>query len=454
MDIKLVLIRVKKLRFKLIIMFLISFIVSIFSGFLMDELFKKDDNNYYVQTMHFVKQCKTIEKKIANAKDDKEVCYIINENVRYADIFILNRNGEVLIKSKNCKEISFDIDALGNNNNDIDTKEYAIKYNLIDKLDSNRYILFSGTLFRTEHSILILIVPIIIFIVLFFILTNKEIVYIKELCLGLKEIAKGDLKYRVRIMGKDEISEIGSSINDMTNKLYEYKQKEKKIERDKESFIMNISHDLRTPLTSIIGYVNLLKSKYNCNDDIKKYIDIIDLKATRLNKLINDFFEYNKLNNYEIKLNKINISLNEFMRQVVTSIIPLCSEKNLKIKLLLPEYDDININIDPDKMFRVMENLLINAIRYCNIDSEIQLSISREKNIIICITNECDDFNKDEINNIFDKFYRGDKARLSTKGGAGLGLSIAKSIVELHNGEIFAEYNEKKICLKLVLSDK
>ncbi len=419
----------------------------------MDELFKKDGNDYYVQTTHFTKQCKNIEKKITNAKDDKEIYSIINNNIRYADIFVLNKNGEVLIKSKNCMESSFDLDSLSKSNNYIDTEEYAIKYNLIDKLDNNRYILFSGTLIRTEHSILILIVPIIIFIVLFFILTNKEIVYIKELCLGLKEISKGDLKYRVRIMGKDEISEIGSSINDMSQKLYEYKQKEKKIEKDKELFIMNISHDLRTPLTSIIGYVNLLKSKYSCNDDIKKYIDIIDLKAARLNKLINDFFEYNKLNNCEIKLNKINISLNEFMRQVVTGIIPLCSEKNLKIKLLFPEYD-IDINIDPDKMFRVMENLLINAIRYCNIGSEIQLSISREENIIIYITNECDDFNEEEINNIFDKFYRGDKARISTKGGAGLGLSIAKSIVELHNGKIFAEYNGKKICLKLVLPHK
>ena len=122
----------------------------------------------------------------------------------------------------------------------------------------------------------------------------------------------------------------------------------------------------------------------------------------------------------------------------------------MKIKLLLPD-KDININLDPDKMFRVMENLLINAIRYCNIGSEIEVSLSRGENIIICITNECDDFNKAEINDIFNKFYRADKARNSTKGGIGLGLAIAKSIIELHNGKIIAEYNGKKICFKLML---
>lgn len=451
MDIKLVLINTKGLRFKLIMMFLVSLIIAIPSGFLVDELFRKNGNDYYVQTTYFIKQCKAIEKKITNAKDDKEIYSIINGNVRYADIFILGKNGEVLIKNKNCMEKNFDLDSLTKINNNIDTTEHAIKYNVIDKLDNNRYILFSGTLIKSgDHSILILIIPILIFITLFFVLTNKELCYIKELCLGLKEIAKGNLKHRVKIMGKDEISEIGNSINDMSQKLYEYKEKEKEIERDKDLFIMTISHDLRTPLTSIIGYLNLLKSEYNYNDDIRKYIDIIDLKSTRLDKLINDFFEYNKLNNCELELNKVDISLNEFMRQVVTGIIPLCSEKSLRIKLLLPD-KEININIDPDKMFRVMENLLTNAIKYCNIGSEIQVSLSRGENIIICITNECDDFNKVEINNIFNKFYRGDKARNSTKGGIGLGLAIAKSIVELHNGKILVEYNEKKICFKLML---
>lgn len=450
MDIKLISINTKGLRFKLIMMFLVSLIISMPSGFLVDELFRSNGRDYYVQTNYFVKQCKSTEKKIADAKNDNEIYSIINKNVKYADIFILSKNGEVLIKNKNSMEKSVDLASIAKNNN-IDTTEYAVKYNFIDKLDNNRYILFSGTLFKSEsHSILILIVPIIIFMILFFILTNKELGYIKKLCLSLKEISKGNLKYKVEIIGKDEISEIGKSINDMSKKLYEYKEKEKEIEIEKDLFIMNISHDLRTPLTSIIGYVNLLKNEYNYNDDIRKYIDIIDLKSTSLDKLINDFFEYNRLSNCEPELNKVNISLNEFIRQVVTGVIPLCSEKNLEIKLLLPS-KDINIDIDPDKMLRVIENLLTNAIRYCNRGSEIQVSLTEGENIIICITNECDDFNKAEINNIFNKFYRGDKARNSTKGGVGLGLAIAKSIVELHNGKILAEYNGKKICFRLIL---
>ena len=99
-----------------------------------------------------------------------------------------------------------------------------------------------------------------------------------------------------------------------------------------------------------------------------------------------------------------------------------------------------------------MENLLANAIRYSNKESEIEVTLTKEKSItIITIANECNEFNKEEIDKIFDRFYRGDKSRNTVKGGAGLGLAIAKSIVKLHNGDIVAEYNQKKICIKMMI---
>lgn len=428
-------------------MFFICLIISIIIGVVFDKTFTNRENAYKDQITNFTRQCKEIESKISNCKSEDEILEVINDNAKLADIFVLNNSGEVLIKNENSMEKTFDLDSLMGKSNNIDAAKYSIKYNFIDEIDDSRYILFSGIVNVGDSDGKVIII---VFIVLFFILTNGRLKYIKELCLGLKEISKGNLLYKVKVIGQDEIAEIGQSINEMTQKLYEYRENEKEAEKKKDLFIMNISHDLRTPLTSIIGYVNLLKDKYKDEDEIKKYIGIIDSKSARLDKLINEFFEYNRLTNCEIELNKIDISLNEFLRQVVTGIMPLCEEKNLNINLVLTE-EDINVNMDPDMMFRVMENLLTNAIRYCNRGSEIQVSLEGKENSIIRITNECDKFNNEDISRMFDIFYRGDKARNTVRGGAGIGLVIAKSIVELHNGKIVAEYNKKKVCIKVLL---
>jgi signal transduction histidine kinase len=439
------------LRVKLIIIFFTSLIFSIIIGIWINGLVRNEYNSYDNEIKNFTSQCKEIENKISKAENDKEISSIIDDNDKNVDIFIIDNNGGVLIKNKKSMEKSFDLNELMRTKASIDSTEYKVKYNIIDRLDNNKYILFSGILNKGDNATVVFGTTIICFIVLFLLLTKNKLDYIKELRLGLKEISKGDLSYKVRIVGKDELSEIGKSINDMSQRLYKNNKKEKEIERNKELFIINMSHDLRTPLTSIIGYVNLLKEKYKNEDDMKKYIDIIDLKSARLDKLISDFFEYNKLTNCEVELNKINISINEFLRQVITGIMPLCNDKNLKIKLLFPSYD-ISVCIDPDKMFRVMENLLANAIRYSNKESEIEVTLTKEKSItIITIANECNEFNKEEIDKIFDRFYRGDKSRNTVKGGAGLGLAIAKSIVKLHNGDIVAEYNQKKICIKMMI---
>ena len=288
---------------------------------------------------------------------------------------------------------------------------------------------------------------ILVFIVLFFIFTYKEINYIKELSCGLKNIAEGNLNYKVNVKGKDEISEIAKNINYMTEKLFEAKEEEKLLEEKKDLFIMNISHDLRTPLTSIIGYVELIKKIISDKgyEGIKEYVEIVSSKSERLNTLINDFFDYNKINFGKVNLNKVKINLNEFIRQITTGMLPVLKERNLNIALSLAK-EEVNAEIDPEYMHRVIENLIMNASKYSDFNTEIKIGTYEENDrAIIFIENVCKDFNDNNIKFIFDKFYKGDISRNTKNKGAGLGLAIAKGIVEMHDGEINAEYKENRM---------
>ncbi|WP_342366986.1 HAMP domain-containing sensor histidine kinase [Clostridium beijerinckii] len=268
---------------------------------------------------------------------------------------------------------------------------------------------------------------------------------------GLVEISKGNLNYRVKVKGRDELSILGKNINYMAEELMNLKEKEKEIEKNKDRLIVSVSHDLRTPLTSIIGYIKLIKEKHKEKDDINKYIDIIDNKSNRLEELINDLFEYTKLTSCNIKLEKMDISLNELMRQVVEGMMAVCNQNDLNILFEAPN-EDLNVNVDPAKMVRVFENIISNAIRYSNKKSDINIKILKTENrAMVSIENEGKTIKEDELNRIFDMFYRTDESRNNRTGGSGIGLSIAKSIVELHGGKIWAECESNKICIYVLI---
>lgn len=286
---------------------------------------------------------------------------------------------------------------------------------------------------------------------LFLLLTYGRVKYINSLSKGLMEISKGNLNYRVEVKGRDELSILGKNINYMTQELMNLKEREKEIEKNKDRLIVSVSHDLRTPLTSIIGYIKLIKENYKEKDDISKYIDIIENKSNMLEELINDLFEYTKLTSCDIKIEKVNISLNEFMRQVVEGMMPTCNKNDLNILLEAPN-EDLNVNVDPAKMVRVFENIISNAIRYSNKESDINIKIFKAENrSLVSIENEGNPIKEEELYEIFDMFYRTDESRNNQTGGSGIGLSIAKSIVELHGGKICAECEENKIYIYVLI---
>lgn len=436
------------IRSKLIAEFLLSLFIALISGmFINSFVIDVMDDSYEKHFKYFDDDCSEYAEEIKYAEDDAEIKEIIEREKSFVNIFILNNDGNVIIKSPESTEKSFDIDILLNMKKYYAHTKYDIEYTRIIKIDDTRYIYFSKLLSEGDSMMIIAIVGIAVFSILFFAFTYSEIKYIKELSSGLMKIADGNLKYKVKVKGKDEISEIAQNINYMSEKLFKAKEEQQLSEEKKDLFIMNISHDLRTPLTSIIGYIELIKKVYSENkyENIKDYIEIALNKSYRLNKLINDFFEYNKINFGKVNLNKVKINLNEFLRQAATGMIPVLKEKDLSMNLSLPE-NEINVDIDPEQMYRVIENLIMNASKYSDCGTEVKIfAYEEKKKVIICVENICREFNYDKIKFIFDKFYKGDFSRSTRNDGAGLGLAIAKSIVEMHSGEISADYVNSKV---------
>jgi two-component system sensor histidine kinase VanS len=212
-----------------------------------------------------------------------------------------------------------------------------------------------------------------------------------------------------------------------------------KAEQRKYDLISYLAHDLKTPLTSIVGYLSLLDDAPDLPlEQRAKYVHITFEKAQRLEKLINEFFDITRYNLQQIELEKEKIDLYYMLVQMTDEFYPLLSAHGNTVKLSADE--ELAIYGDPIKLARVFNNILKNAISYSYPDTEIIVSAKVEQdNIVIIFKNRGKTIPTQEINALFEKFFRLDEARTSNTGGAGLGLAIAKDIVILHDGSIKAE---------------
>ena len=211
-------------------------------------------------------------------------------------------------------------------------------------------------------------------------------------------------------------------------------------EKRKNDLIMYLAHDLKTPLASVIGYLNLLRDEGEISGELReKYLDISLGKAERLEELINEFFEIARYNLSDITLQYSRINFSRLLEQLVYEFGPMLAEKNLTVSLQMEE--DILFSSDADKMQRVFDNLLRNAVLYSFRDTEIRITAEQQKYaLIVRFSNHGNPISKEKLERLFEQFYRLDTARSTESGGcAGLGLAIAKQIVELHNGTITAK---------------
>ncbi|MNI16295.1 Sensor protein kinase WalK [compost metagenome] len=236
------------------------------------------------------------------------------------------------------------------------------------------------------------------------------------------------------------------NMNHMAEELQRTIEEERRADQTKNELITNVSHDLRTPLTLIMGYLSLLKDKgYESEQDAKGYLQIAYQKSEKLQSLIEDLFEYTKLNNQGIPINKERICLNEMLEQLTEELISMAEENKLTLSKSLPS-ERLMLDLDPGKMIRVFENLLTNAIKYSDQPGEIKLTIIKDNGYAkVCLANRTSNFCTEELPRLFERFYRVDGSRSSITGGSGLGLAIAKSIVDAHDGLIWAETAEEEI---------
>lgn len=212
-----------------------------------------------------------------------------------------------------------------------------------------------------------------------------------------------------------------------------------KSERMKSELITNVSHDLKTPLTSLINYVNILKTKDLTEEERKEYLDILDKKTQKLKNLIFDLFEVSKLSSGKIELDKHPLDLIELLNQCLGECTPIDNEKNIGVKFE-SSIDKCIIDVDGEKISRVIENLIGNAYKYTLNDTRIYINVYKEDdNVVMSFKNtSCYEMNFSS-QEVFERFVRGDKARTSKIEGSGLGMAIAKSIVELHQGRMKVE---------------
>ncbi|MCQ2019001.1 sensor histidine kinase [Clostridium butyricum] len=287
------------------------------------------------------------------------------------------------------------------------------------------------------------------FLITFALLVNIKVNYIKYLTKEVKIIKNEGFGKVIKVKGGDELAELCGSINDMSLELGEKIANEKKIENNKNELITNISHDLKTPLTSIIGYLELLNSTEISERKKDEYIQIAYNKSLRLKELVNELFEYTKLASNELILKKDRINISVVLSQAVGESIINFSDKNIDVVLDNP-YDELFCNVDSAQILRVFENLIKNAEKYSDINSVFKVVVRLEKEqIVISFRNKCTEIKEEDLENIFEKFYRKNKSR--SNEGSGLGLPIAKRIIELYGGNILAEKINEDIKFNIYL---
>lgn len=250
----------------------------------------------------------------------------------------------------------------------------------------------------------------------------------------------------------DTLKEIEVQLNYIMTNIKTSRYEAKRAEQQKSDMIMYMAHDLKTPLTSVIGYLSILQEESQISDDLKKkYFSIVIEKAYRLEDLVNEFFEVTRFNFSHMPLELSKVNLSRMIEQIVYEFHPIFMEKGLEYHTEIEP--DIYLMCDVNQMERVFDNLLRNATNYSYLNTTIDIvaSAHEEKNVKITIKNHGKTIPEEKLEHIFEQFYRLDSSRDSRTGGTGLGLAIAKEIITLHHGEITCDSKEETICFEIIL---
>ncbi|AQS11363.1 alkaline phosphatase synthesis sensor protein PhoR [Clostridium saccharobutylicum] len=343
---------------------------------------------------------------------------IILENVKYIKTQIQPQTQKTVTSFKT-QGTRFTSIVMGNSVNDAQ-KGYVIIQSFMEPINETTSVL-------KKQLMIVCLFSLLIGSCIAFILANKFSKPILEINEASKRIAEGDFDTVVSVKSKDEVAILAQTINHMSKQL---KQKD----NIKKQFIANISHELKTPLSSIRAYGELL---LDCdivdNNEKDKYAEIIIMNSKKLNNMVEDILELSEIQSGNYILESSSFCLIALIEDVLNDINALAAEKNVQITLETFN-DTLLITADKDKIHSVFCNILQNAIRHSNLNGIVEIKLTNiDSNLYICIIDNGDGIPKDKLPYIWDRFYKVDKSRKSEKSGAGLGMAIVKEILKLHN---------------------
>lgn len=304
------------------------------------------------------------------------------------------------------------------------------------------------SLFRQNKSELMLFGLCIILMISFYISLSRVTRYFNEISIGVDRLVE---ESQDNITLSPEMDFMEKKLNAINNTLKKRTKDAQEAEQRKNDLVVYLAHDIKTPLTSVIGYLSLLDEAPDMPPVQKaKYVGITLEKAYRLEQLINEFFEITRFNLQTIILDKKEINLQFMLTQMADEFYPLISPQGKKIEVYAEE--NLTVYGDADKLARVFNNILKNAVAYSNENSTVRIETNQsEDSVTITFSNKGNTIPKTKLDTIFEKFYRLDNARSTNSGGSGLGLAIAREIITAHGGTISAQSNENLTVFTVIL---
>lgn len=352
-------------------------------------------------------------------------------------IYISNKNSDMLLAGKPIMSFD-DFDGLYSNSRYYIA--YPVKFN-----DQSRIIFVTSNLDDLNGSINKWYVISIIFIVIaaaigfvvIYLTTARTLSGIIKLNNAAKLIADGNFNQRIETNEKDELYPIAKSFNHMAESLSE-------AEKNKQEFLSNIAHDIRSPITSINGFLNAILDGTIPKDETEHYLKVIKSETDRLSKMTNSILNFNNMSAKMVEISKIRFNINELILNTVESLSSRIYSKKLDIKYDF-ENEDIFVLADYEKIQRVLYNLYDNAIKFSNDSGAITTAVHKSKNkAVISVCNTGQGLTKEECKRVFDRLYKADSSRGIDKSGSGLGLAIAKEFINAHNETINVKSKQGK----------
>ncbi|WP_215509236.1 sensor histidine kinase [Limosilactobacillus fermentum] len=271
----------------------------------------------------------------------------------------------------------------------------------------------------------------------------------------LHYIAQGHLEHRIPFRVNGNQQHVITSVNALVDTITQAMQEERASEKSKDELITNVSHDLRTPLTSIIGYLGLIEDhQYQSEEDIVKYSHIAYDKAKQMKNLVEDLFEYTKVQQHGAPVNLMTVDLGQLLEQVGASFELEANKKGMAINVSC-EPTPLSITADPEKLGRLFSNLVANALKYGHGASYIHLTAKQlGEKVVITVADDGEKIPAESVKHLFERFYRVESSRNKATGGTGLGLAIVQSIVELHHGSVTARSDDQETAFVVTLPVK